>query len=98
MRPALLAATLAVALTSAGFAALAPGDGVPQFPATPARTHQTLGPVSVLTHAGPEAEANPLAEAARARYGRIDGLARVRTEALPGADCALTTGVAIRWH
>lgn len=99
MRTAPLAAGLAVAISSAALAAWAPSGGLPQFPGTPTRAHVTLGPVQTLVAmpAGTDSPAVPLADMARDRYGRIDALARVRTVALPFADAALVTGVALRW-
>ncbi len=99
MRTAPLAAGLAVVLCVSALAALAPLGGVPHYSGTPARGHVAFGPVAVLARPEPHAAAaTPLAEAARARYGRIDGLARVRTEPLPFGDGAFVTGVAVRWN
>ncbi len=98
MRPAPLAAVLAAAVSSVALAALAPAGGVRQFTDVPARAHRALGPVAALARPGPDgAPAVSLAEAARARYGDVDALARVRAVALPFADGALVTGVAVRW-
>jgi hypothetical protein len=99
MRRAPLAAGMAVALSSAAFAALAPDGGPRHYPGAPARPHVTLGPVQTLARApaGSEDPAIPLAEAARARYGRIDAVAHVRSAPLPFGDAALATGVAVRW-
>ncbi len=97
MRIAPLAALVAFALSATVLAALSAGRGVPHFPATPARAHVILGPVQTLAAPGPDTPATPLADAARARYGRIDALAQVRTAPLPWSDAALVTGVAIRW-
>ena len=97
MRTAPFAAAFVVALCATGLAALTTGGGAAHFPGFPARAHQTLGPVAVLARPGPDAPV-PLAEAARARYGRIDALARVRTEPLPWSDGALISGIAVRWE
>lgn len=102
MRHVALAAACAVILSGAGLGALARGAvaGLPLFPATPARAHVALGPVRVLARPVRPGEevAMPIAEAARARYGRVDGLSRVRVEPLPGGQGGLVAGVAIRWR
>jgi hypothetical protein len=100
MRRAPLAAAMAVAVSSAAFAAFAPDGGLGHYPAAPARPHVALGPVQTLVRApaGSEDAATPLAEAARARYGRVDAIAGVRTAPLPFADAALATGTAVRWE
>jgi hypothetical protein len=96
MRPARYLATLAIALSASGLAALTLDRGTPQFTAIPARAHVALGPIAVL--APGEAEAVPLATAARARYGRVDGLVAVRHVPLPGSDRGMITATAIRWN
>lgn len=105
MRHVALAAACAVILSGAGLGAIARGavaggSGLPHFPATPARAHVALGPVQVLARPVRPGEevATPIAEAARARYGRIDGLSRVRVKPLPGGEGGLVAGVAIRWR
>ncbi len=97
MRIAPLAALVAAALSATGLAALTVGRGVSHFPATPARAHQAIGPVTVLARPGADEPAMPLAEAARDRYGRIDALAQVRAMPLPWSDAALISGIALRW-
>lgn len=96
MRRAQIVATLTIALSASGLAALTLDRGTPQFTATPARSHVALGPIAVL--APGEAETVPLTAAARDRYGRIDGLASVRRIPLPGSDRGMITGTAIRWN
>jgi hypothetical protein len=99
MRHASLAAAVAVVLSGAGLGAMTRGGGLPQFPATPARAHVALGEVRVLARPIHEEEpATPIAEAARARYGRVDALVSVRAEPLPGTEGGLVAGVAIRWR
>jgi len=99
MRIPALAAALAVAVSSAGVAGLVPSRGVLHYADVPVRPHVALGPVQAL--ARPEADAlHPapsLAEAARARYGRVDAIAGVRAAALPAGEGAVLTGAAIRW-
>ncbi len=101
MRIAALAASLAVALSATGLAALTSGrgGGVDHYPAVPTRAHIAVGPIQTLVETRDDAEPNiSLAAAARARYDRIDALAQVRTEPLPWGDGALLTGIAIRWN
>lgn len=95
MRPVQTAFTLAVALSATGLAAITLDRGMPQYGAVPARSHVALGPVAVL--APTHADAIPLAHAARARYGRVDGLAQVHLAPLPGSDRGMIVGTAIRW-
>jgi hypothetical protein len=99
MRTAPLAAAMAVAVSAAALAAVLPAGGLPYYPAAPARPHAVLGPVQALVRLPAAAEEPPatLAEAARARYGRVDALRDVRAAPLPFADAALVTGTAVRW-
>lgn len=95
---AFLAAILSI-LSVTGIAALGFGNGLTHYPATPARPHVALGPVGVLVRPLDELEpAASLAETARARYGRVDALADVRTAPLPWSQGALVTATAVRWR
>ncbi|MBP7242863.1 hypothetical protein [Amaricoccus sp.] len=101
MKRAALVAAVAVLLSGAGLGAMTRSGGIGHFPGTPVRAHVVLGPVLVLAHPVHPLEeaATPVAVAARARYGALDALARVRTEPLPGgAGGGLVSAVAIRWR
>ncbi len=101
MRRAAFVAAMAVLMSGVGLGAMTRGGGAPQFPATPTRAHVVLGEVAVLARPihPAEEEATPVAAAARARYGSVDALARVRVEPLPGgAGGGLVTAAAIRWR
>lgn len=98
MRTEALAATLAAVLCATAYAAVTSTSGVHHYPGFPTRGHAILGPVQTLVTTDDDMAPPTLADAARARYGQVDGLALVRTAPLPFGDGALYTGAAFRWN
>lgn len=103
MKPVVFAATLAVALSASGLAALTLGRGMPVFPDTPARAHQALGPVVATSEVRPlgtpwlDLHAPLLRAEARSRYGRVDAIVRARDTALPHGGGTRSSGIAVRF-